>query len=78
MTLGAYIRDVHGAGFLLRRCLHSLGAIAGCPGQHNYRSVPNQKKQTHFFLNERHGRFGPILGPVSLEVDYFLGSGKQK
>ena len=27
MTLGAYIRDADDAGFLLRRCVHSPGAI---------------------------------------------------
>ena len=46
MNLGAFIRDVDDAGFLLRRCVHSPGGIAGCPGQQNYCPVPNPKKQT--------------------------------
>ena len=46
ITLGAYIRDVYDAGFLLWRCVHSPGAIAGCPGQHKFCSVPDPKKQT--------------------------------
>ena len=46
MTLGAYMRDADDTSFLLRRCVHSPGATAGCPGQHNYSSVPNPKKQT--------------------------------
>ena len=36
-----YIRDVDYAGFLLMRCFHSSRAIAVCPGQQDYFSVPN-------------------------------------
>ena len=35
------------------------------------KSKPKIQKQ-----NGRYGRFGPILGPVFLEVDYFLGPGE--
>ena len=74
MTLGAYIRDADAAGFLLRRCVHSPGANADCPGQHNYCSVPNPKQQTQ--QKKEDMGVGPILGPVVLEVDYFLGPGE--
>ena len=39
----AFIRDVDDAGFMLRRCVHSPWAIAGCPGQHNYFGSKPQK-----------------------------------
>ena len=64
MTLGAYIRDVDSASFLLRRCVHSPGAIAGCPGRRSYCSVPNPKKQKPNPKKMEDMRFGPILGPV--------------
>ena len=73
MTLGAYIRDVDSASFLLRRCVHSPGAIAGCPGEQDYCSIPNPKKQTQSKKSGRYGRFGPISGPAFLQVDFFLG-----
>ena len=76
MTLGAYTRDADDAGFSLRRCVRSPGAIAGCPGQHNYWSVPNPKSKPNLQKIGSYGRFGPIQGSVFLEVDHFLGPGE--
>ena len=66
MTLGAYIRNVDDAGFLLRRYVHSPGSIAGCPGQqyYNYCSVPDPKEQTLLKKVEDMGvlvRFGVLF-----------------
>ena len=35
-----------------------------------------QKSKPNLPKIERYGRFGPILGPVFMEVDYVLGPGK--
>ena len=65
------------AGFLLRRCVHSPGASAGCPGQHTYRSVPNPKKET---LSKKMEEMGVLVGfwvLFFLEVDYFWDRGNR-
>ena len=76
MALGAYIRDADDAGFLLRRCVHSPGAIAGCAGQQNYFSVPNPKSKPNM-KNGKYERFGPILGPVGWKFIVFWDRGNR-
>ena len=77
MTLGAYIRDADDASFLLRRCVHSPGAIAGCPGEQNYCSVPNPEKQTHFKKKRKIWAFWADFGSCVLEIDYFWDRGNR-
>ena len=64
MNLGAFIRDVDDAGFLLRRCVHSPGAIAGCPGQHTYFGSKPKKADQNPKKCGRYGRFGPDVWVV--------------
>ena len=51
------------------------GGIAGCPGQYEYCFVPNPNTKPNPRPNGSFGHFGPILGPVCLEIDLFLGLG---
>ena len=106
MTIGAYIRDVDYAGFLLMRCVHSPGPTELWFGSKPKKANPIPPKMEDMgtsvrfwalvfgkliILGDEGNRnrpnptiigsfantvFGPILGPIFLEVIFFfLGGG---
>ena len=64
MPLGAYLRDVDDAAFLLRRCVIRPGQLRVVLANRVFVRFQTEKGKPNPKRIGRYGRFGPILGPV--------------